>query len=371
MNLVTPITDYLFTSQIPPLEFAQAGTVPLNVQIFGDCDENHHLVLSTTIYPVNGRIFLYDLGPLIEEDMRKDGLTESVIDVVFLSGNSRILSTPFVAIHCPFNTSVDCAKFLANHFLSSLTAKRIPAGGVSDGERIWLNYSMEEGNEPTSYKLTAYFLTPADTIFTLEMTLPFASYFLRTAIAVGYNAVWDACDSNYDPGEYAIEEMKLMYYTVTAGARLFTYFVDYDFKPTQRFRFNNVFNVEEMMYLDAVTVTKTDTERSIATSHGQSLFYDQVDSQEYEVTTAPLSTEEAEWAAQLLLSHKVQKVEKDGTFTDILITDMTAEVTDSDDEHRRIKFTYRLKRQGATLTTLTETTEIARKFSAQFDNNFA
>ena len=371
MNLVTPITDYLFTSQIPPLEYAQAGIDPLNVQIYGNCEVNRHRILNTTIYPVSGRIHLYDLGPLIEEDMRKDGLTESVIEVSFYSGNNRILKTDFVAVHCPFNTNVDCARFLANHFLSSLTAKRIPAGSSSDGERLWLNHSEEEVSAPTSYTLTAYFLTPADTIFTLGMTLSISGNYVRTAIPVGYNAVWDACESNYVSDEYTIEEMKMLYYNVTAGSRLFTYFVDYDFQPTQRFRFNNVFNVEEMIYLDVVTVTKTDTERSIATSHGQSLFYDQVDSQEYEVSTAPLSTEEAEWAAQLLLSHKVQRVEKDGTYTDILITDMTAEVTDSDEEHRRIKFTYRLKRQGATLSTLTETTDITRKFSAQFNNKFA
>lgn len=371
MNLVTSITQCLFTSQIPPLEYAQAGIDPLNVQIYGDCEENRHRILNTTIYPVNGKVILYDLGPLIEEDMRNGDITESVIDVSFYSGNNRILSTPFVAYHCPFSTNVDCARFLANHFLSSLTAKRIPAGSSSDKERLWLNYSAEEGNAPNSYTLTAYFLTPADTIFTLEMTFPITGYYVRKALAIGYDAVWDACDSNYDPDEYTIEEMKLMYYTVKAGARLFTYYVDYDFKPTQRFHFKNVFNVEEMIYLDAVTVTKTDTERSIATSHGQSLFYDQVDSQEYEVTTAPLSTEEADWAAQLLLSHKVQRVENGGTFTDILITDMNAEVTDSDEEHRRIKFTYRLKRQGATLTTLTETNEVTRKFSAQFNNKFA
>ncbi|MBP5771676.1 MAG: hypothetical protein J6W75_09990 [Bacteroidaceae bacterium] len=36
----------------------------------------------------------------------------------------------------------------------------------------------------------------------------------------------------------------------------------------------------------------------------------------------------------------LQGFEEDGSLEDVLITDMTAEVTDSDEEHRRLKFTY-------------------------------
>ena len=169
--------------------------------------------------------------------------------------------------------------------------------------------------------------------------------------------------------EYEWENVYVLSYSYNVGNRCFTYFVDRDFNPQQSFVFRNVFNIEELAFMEAVTVTKTETERSLATSHGVSMFYDQVDEQEHEVTTAPLTSEEAEWMAQLLLSHKVKRMMDGGVLSEVLITDMTAEVTDSDVEHRRLKFTYRPTKQGATLTAF-ENVQQGRRFTAHYTREY-
>ena len=48
---------------------------------------------------------------------------------------------------------------------------------------------------------------------------------------------------------------------------------------------------------------------------------------------------------------------------------MTAEVTDSDEEHRRLKFTYRAKKQGATLTAF-EAVVHGRRFTTHYTRQY-
>ena len=58
----TILPMYVFTSQLPTLEFSQAGTDPLSVTVWAGRDK----LLETTMYPVAGKLYLHDLGKLYE-----------------------------------------------------------------------------------------------------------------------------------------------------------------------------------------------------------------------------------------------------------------------------------------------------------------
>ena len=275
-----------------------------------------------------------------------------------------------MVIYCPYNCNLPAEEFIQGHFLTSLAVKRIPADASRDDEVLAYLLTSAETETARTIVVTADFRTPDGGFVSHACSFTDDLRELYGSIVACPEEV-TSIFGHYcqEATEYDWHDLVPLSYTVRMGQRAMTYYVDLDFMPSVRFRFRNAFNVDETMYLEGVTVTRTETERSMATSHGTNLFYDQVDSQEYEVTTAPLSTDEAKWATQLLLSHRVRRVEEDGSLTEVLITDMTAEVTDSDEEYRRLKFTYRMARQGAALKFPWKSSQSSR-FTGQFTLHF-
>ena len=367
MIMTTPLPMYVFTSQIPTLEIGQVGTDPVAVCLM----DGQRTLLQTTLYPQAGRISLYDVGRLYEEHLRnRDGDNGCPYAFLELEVGNNMWEDNMI-IYCPYHSNIPAEEFITAHFLTTLSAKRIPLDATGDDETLHLLMTEEEAGTERNIEVSAAFLAPDGNIVGGCCRYTDSSQGLFHALTCcPQDIVADFDHYCLEPCDYDRRELVPLSYTIRVGQRSFTYYVDQDFRPSVRFRFLNAFNVPETIYLEAVTVTKTDTERSMATSHGKAMFYDQVDSQEYEVTTAPLSSEEANWATQLLLSHKVQRVEEDGALTEVLITDMTAEVTDSDEEYRRLKFTYRLATQGASLMVRKETfgnRRFTNQFTLQFD----
>ena len=367
MRLKTTLPMYVFTSQIPTLDFAEVGIDPLSVTVWAGRDK----LLETTMYPVYGHIRLYDLANLYEEYLRSQN-TEDIYPYAILEidiGNYTWEDN--MIIYCPYRCNMTALEFINKHFLTTLTTKRIPADATRDDEIIAYLLTSEEAATTRTVEMTAVFRAPDGSIVSHTCSYPDSSRYQYDGIATSPDEINIFFDHYcHEACNYDWRDLVPLSYTISMGQRTFTYYIDPDFKPSVRFRFRNAFNAEETIYLDAVTVVKTDTERSLATSHGVSLFYDQVDSQEYEVTTAPLSSEEAAWATQLLLSHRVQRVEEDGSLVEVLITDMNAEVTDSDEEHRRLKFTYRMAKQGASLK-IRQDMATNRRFADQFSIQFS
>lgn len=365
MEMTTPLPMYVFTSQIPTLDIVQAGTDPLQVALWAGSTK----LLETTLYPVAGCISLHDIGKLYERFLRDSG--DAAPYAVFELEVENYVWEDNMVIYCPYNCNLPAEEFVHGHFLTSLAVKRIPADASRDDEVLAYLLTSAETETARTIVVTADFRTPDGGFVSHACSFTADSQELYGCIAACPEEV-TSIFGHYcqEATEYDWHDLVPLSYTVRMGQRAMTYYVDLDYMPSVRFRFRNAFNVEETMYLEGVTVTRTETERSMATSHGKSLFYDQVDSQEYEVTTAPLSSEEANWATQLLLSHKVQRVEEDGSLTEVLITDMNAEVTDSDEEYRRLKFTYRLATQGASLM-VPKATNSNSRFANQFTIQFA
>lgn len=361
MQMITNLPLMLFSSQIPTLEFTDVGTDPVEISI--SCEG--YKVLETAIYPVGNGIYVHDLRQLVEECMKEHNWTYAVMEIEI----QNQMWENYV-LYCPQNTTQEAASFAESHFLTTLNVKRVPSYWQVNRETLsFLRTAAEEGNS-LAVSLTATFLSPDGTSLTLACQYTLPSGYGITTINSSPSQILADFNSYYSGTmEYGWENVMVQSYTISIGNRSFTYYVDNDFTPQQCFIFRNVFNMEEVTYLEAVTVTKTDAERSLATSHGVSMFYDQVDEQEHEVSTAPLSTEEADWLEQLLLSHKVQRMQDGGTLVEVLVTDMTAEVTDSDEEYRRLKFTFRVTKPGATLTAFDNVTT-GRRFTAHYTRQY-
>ncbi len=364
MIMETTLPTYVFTSQIPTIVFAHAGTEPLTVRLLDGQDT----FFETTLYPVTGKISFYDVGILYEEYLRsfEDNTMHPYIMLQLQVGDQ--VWEDNVIIYCPFNSPMQGLDFIATHFLTTISAKRIPEDCPSGNE--WLDVIYEEEEDKTIV-VNATFRNPEGVTETHTCSFTDDTEGIFSHIECHPAALLAMfgrhCD---DEMVYDWRDLSPLSYSFSIGTRKLTYYVDDGFKPSVSFRFLNAFNVEETIYIEGETVTKTETERSIATSHRVSLFYDQVDSQEYEVTTAPLSSEEAAWATQMLLSHRVRRIEENGTFIDVLITKISSEVTDSDQEFRRLKFTYRLAKQGASLK-ISKNIMVNRRFTETYSLHFA
>jgi hypothetical protein len=124
------------------------------------------------------------------------------------------------------------------------------------------------------------------------------------------------------------------------GNRHFNFFFT-DEQPTDVFTFLNAFNIEERAYLYGATTIKTEIDRSEAVCGNETQFYDETLKVKNEVETAPLPYDEAKWLSQMLTSKKVSRAMGDGTFEEILISDITSEVSDSDKDLIRLKFSWK------------------------------
>ena len=95
--------------------------------------------------------------------------------------------------------------------------------------------------------------------------------------------------------------------------------------------------------LYAVTTRKLEVERNEATCQHTTRFYDQQEELTFEVETSFLPYDEAVWLEQMLSSRSVGvRIGNTNQTRTILITDSTSEISDSDKEKNKLKFTYKL-----------------------------
>lgn len=123
------------------------------------------------------------------------------------------------------------------------------------------------------------------------------------------------------------------------GSRQFGIFFT-DEEPTEVFEFLSAFNIMETAYLYNTSTTKTEVERSEAVFGRQTQYFDQSVKIKHEVETAPLTYDEAMWLNQMLTSSYVTKQVKSLSIQ-VLISDVSSEVTDSDKDLIRLKFSWR------------------------------
>ena len=100
---------------------------------------------------------------------------------------------------------------------------------------------------------------------------------------------------------------RLLAFSVHVGARAFTYYVS-PCEPQLRMFFRNAFNLWECCELFAITTQIAESERSIAVTNRISTFYNQRNEKKYEVESAGLTYEQAQWIEQLFYSHDVRMV---------------------------------------------------------------
>lgn len=332
----------LLTSAIGDIDIEVDGAyVDVALTAFGNIE-----LLRERYYAHTGRVTLYDLGTLIEDDMRTSGKTAAdyTLRVFTDTVNNKADSWVFHVLYCDrFTANADVSVFLKENFLTTLSVRRIAANST-----ISLFFYAEKG-ESVAYTIAHTFRKYGSEatykhLFTMDAG--------KTASSAGVMQITiDQSAIVADAAAFATarpSDIELLAFTVRCGQRSISFFVDTSLEEHNSFYFRNCFNVWDWATLPMVTTAKTDVDRSLAIVNGSSRFYNQSTEKIYEVEAKPLTSDEAEWIDQLFSSYDVFRIVQDATNSNdplvmvpVLITESTCEMQDGDEKPNSVKFKWR------------------------------
>lgn len=329
-NITNISSDSIYLSSHLP-ENVYIGTTENSIEflVYVDGDK----VFSSVYYPYNQVVCVRDLRSIVEAAMIDQQLTiaELMLEAKQSDGASSCVKDVHV-ICSRFKTTLGTEAFLRSHFLTTRKSALIPSNGFVD----LYNYAKayEQGNNYCKIYYT-FSYTPGE-IFTYNSYSSSVQseksqvIYKQLTRAFFENMLWDAPDIHciIIAAEYHI------------GSRQFNVFFT-DETPSDEFSFLNAFNVPECLYLFGATTTKTQVNRSEAVCGRETQFYEESVSVIHEVETAPMPYDEAMWMSQMFTSKWVSRIISEETSATVLISDITSEVTDSEKELIKLKFSWK------------------------------
>lgn len=306
------------------------------------------VVLSERYYAYGGSVTLYDLGSLIENEMRKSGIAYGDFTLALYRGNAVEDSCTMHVLYCDrFTVCTDTDTFLAENFLSTLQHRRVAPGDTTSLFFFAVSGESIAANIAVRFRLNGNVITePFHTTLGSGNT---ADGNAVRQINISQQQLVNLYKAAFTPTVSTLIEVVTA--TVSVGQRSVTLYVDRSLDMMRdAFMFRNCFNVWDAAILPRTTKAKTDVERSTAVVNTRSQFYNQRTTQTFEVETGPITSDEAEWLDQLFTSYSVMRVETNACSEDdpyllvpVLITDSTCEVSDTDEKPNTVKFTWRFE----------------------------
>ena len=351
----TAFNSIYLTAHLPEEVTIETDAACLEVNIF----VNDTKVFKSVYYPYNQMVCVRDIRSIIEASMYERQLVMAslrieVYEPVYSTTSTNVSmdengnyvvtfdsdgSSPSNAtvdsvkmVYCRFKSGASSEGYLGSYFLTTRKSALIPRNGHLSLSNYTKAYAQGNNFALIYYSLSQFsgqiftynanlgkMQSTAEKIVTAELSY---NYFKSTVDqALGTDCIVDGV-------EYQI------------GIRQFNIFYT-DEKPTEMFNFLNAFNIEETAYLFNTTSIKTEIDRSEAVCGHRTQFYNETINVKHEVETAPLTYDEAKWLNQMLTSKQVKRFINDEESAEVLISDISSEVTDSDKELIRIKFSWK------------------------------
>jgi len=353
ITINTTFNSIHLTSSLPEEVSITTDQESLEVSVY----VNSSKVFSSVYYPYNQEIIVRDIRSIVESYMSgaqrniatlkieakgAETIKETVtydedgnIHVSYGSDTSSpavVSSDDITVIYCRFSTILASEAFLSSHFLTTLRSALIPRSGS-----MKLSF-FATTSEASSISARIYFSQLANPSLILSLD----------------------CDLGETPSDYDSISSKMLSHAYLktlvdrathysckvhgaeyrVGNRQFNLFFT-DEQPCDTFHFLNAFNHLDTAYLFAATTTKTEIDHSEAVCGHYTQFYDESVKVKHEVETAPLTPQEASWLSEMLSSKYVTRQIDSFTSAKVLISDITSEVTDSDKDLIRLKFSWK------------------------------
>lgn len=293
---------------------------------------NNSIIYETTVYALNGIGYFYDLNNLVQEYMRSHLMTLAKLKV---SANyeshtdAKEVWVVYSAIRTSYEIDMD---FLTSHFLNTRSFYNIPRGMdfqlgffAQDGDQspaghYDLTFRLDNG-EVVSARID-------NTLTDHQTTRIYYLYINSESLEIRLKQL------------YPNDNPVVLGGSVIHGYRtLDFYFVDE--QPIMTFSFLNVFNMFEYYFVYGKQTVKTAFTQMEGVTSGTSCYYNQSSERKVQVETVPLSQEEALWMNEFLGSWRIVKVIPPDNDREILLSDVTSEISDSSKELVTIKFSWK------------------------------
>jgi len=344
----TAFDSVYLTAHLPEVVSIETDAARLEVNIFVDDVK----VFKSVYYPFNQVVCVRDIRSIVEANMYERQLVMATLKMeiyepknsVNEKGNYVVTfdsdgSSPSNAtldnvkmVYCRFKSGISSEGYLGSRFLTIRKSALMPRNGHLSLSNYTKAYAQG------SNFAVIYYSHPqiADQIFTYNGNL--GKMQSTTEKIVTAELSHDYFKSIVD--EVRGTDCKVHGVEYQIGVRQFNIFFT-DEKPTETFTFLNAFNNEETAYLFNTTSIKTEVDRSETVCGNRTQFYDETVKVKHEVETAPLTYDEAKWLNQMLTSKLVKRPISVDESAQVLISDISSEVTDSDKELIRIKFSWK------------------------------
>ena len=324
-NITTGFNSIYLTAQLPETVFIGSDQLSVTVRVEVDGDE----VFKSVYYPYNQVIAFRDLRSIVEAAMLDQGLDIATLEIWAEppTGDASAVQDVKV-IYSDRKYGMETEALLRSMFLTTRKSALIP----KDGHVTLHNYTKayEEGNN----SMRIFYMGESVLTCTSDMARVQSTTAKIVTVRLDYQYFKDIVNNKTG------QNCTILGAEYQIGSRLFNIFFT-DEQPTDSFEFFNSFGMQETLYLYGATTIKTEIDRSEAISGRKTQYYDETIKVKHEVETAPLTYEEAQWVSQMLTSKWVGKYVSEGQIEEILISDITSEVTDSDKELSRIKFSWK------------------------------
>ncbi len=326
VNLLTNLGPGLIkSSAIPTVEASVTGADSVSVWLAPDAEDIDKAIYFTTLYAFNGKISIYELDQLIEEDMRRRGVV--VYDYELHIGPLTIALQVLYCDYVADGFNADCS------FLTTLPTQRAYADS-----NVLLTL-VGDDSKPTLIR--GLMIHDEDDTFSDDKHNRYEHFSVETEDAMVAGEVmsvpFDGWEDRYTSYN-STDGVRLLNAVISNGRRTkVVYFMPG--KPDIRLVFLNCFNAYESIDLKGLMTEKTKVEKETAIVAGKRVAYNQRTEKEYEFVSEGLTDSEAVSIDQLLNSHKVW-VFVDGKATPIIITDHTCENDNNNEAQPNIKFTW-------------------------------
>lgn len=339
------IPEVCLTSQLQTLEIDTRGDA-LKLTVTAEGTQ----LFSNSYYPMADVVRIEDLRSILENDLRLKGTPTHEAVVITAEFGSNKETAEFSAIYCSYACGASSVeKFLRSEFLTENNNST-----TCQGLRAVANFFAFLG-EDLSQNWTVLFTDQdgTDRVARLRGQGEPEEANMVESLDISYQAAMKLLNGNAAelkkqfPSFQNAREIKT--WSVSVGRRQYTVFNSplLAAANTMQLCFRNIFNCWEYASFACKSTDKASLSKAEATCSGKMMFYDLQPSQTFEVETAEMNEWEIKLAKELVLSHDVRLVPDGDTSTPpdnlpkILITESDFSISNSNDDSRRVKFTYR------------------------------
>lgn len=313
--------------------------------IITQCDEptfdvavvlNTTVIYNTTLEAIGTTGYFYDLNVIVHEYMKSHGISYGKLEFhAYFDSGMASSETQVVYSSIASGEEFD-EDFLRTSYLTTRSYYTIPRGYALN-----VAFFNEEDDQSPYGKMILTVRYNDGSIHSVE--IEHILYDFRSARVYSFNISAYNIDAKLKE-VFPSQPMKVLGGAVVHGDRYLQFFF-VDEQPQTTFFFFNAFNIMETAFIYGTQTTKFDVSMKEAACNGRLIAYNRQSERKYQIETVPMSMEEALWLNQFLESPRILYIVSADYDDDVLISDVSCEVSDSAKEQTIIKFSYKLASQ--------------------------